>query len=44
MTQLPDFATNLLATDAGVRVADRINDLFGTDVTIGCDTAINVTV
>jgi len=28
MTQLPDFATNHLASEATVRVADRVNDLF----------------
>jgi len=28
MTQLPDFATNHSASEAGVRVADRINELF----------------
>lgn len=28
MTQLPDFATNHLASEAAVRVADRVNELF----------------
>lgn len=28
MTQLPDFATNHLASEATFRVADRVNDLF----------------
>lgn len=28
MTQLPDFATNHLASEATVRVADRVNELF----------------
>ncbi|MGP9604997.1 SNF2-related protein, partial [Brachybacterium sp. AOP42-E1-35] len=28
MTQLPDFATNYLASEATVRVADRVNELF----------------
>ncbi len=28
MTQLPDFASNHLPTEAGLRVADRVNDLF----------------
>jgi len=28
MTRLPDFATNHLASEAAVRVADRVNELF----------------
>lgn len=28
MTQLPDFATNHSASEAGLRVADRVNELF----------------
>ncbi|MGO1225303.1 MAG: helicase-related protein [Brachybacterium sp.] len=28
MSQLPDFATNYLASEATVRVADRVNELF----------------
>lgn len=28
MTQLPDFATNHSASDAGIRVADRVNELL----------------
>jgi hypothetical protein len=28
MSQLPDFATNHAASEAGIRVADRVNELF----------------
>jgi len=28
MTQLPDFATNHLASEEAVTVADRVNELF----------------
>ncbi len=28
MNQLPDFATNHSASEAGLRVADRVNELF----------------
>lgn len=28
MTQLPDFATNHASTEAGLTVADKVNELF----------------